>query len=449
MERITNIPISLLEAHPKNPRQDLGDLSELAASIKEKGILQNLTVVKKKQDGNWHGKYTIIIGHRRCAAAKEAGIKELPCAVVEMSEREQLATMMLENVQRNDLTPYEQACGYQMMLDVGIALKEISQQTGVSESTIRRRIKLTELDAEKLKKAQTRQISFDELDRIATIKDVKQRNRVLEKFGTRDYNAEFDKVMTAQKEAELYDFFRKVLTEKGAIEKYGSEIRFSNVYKSIAQTRCDKMDPEELTEKMLDGVQYYFFFDYGWCYLRVKQEQMNISTNEAPAAKAEKERKKQLAEEKKKNLAEATKRAYRLRTMFIVTRTNAKCGDKVNDIVMFLTQQLWTYGSVGGNYAVDRMYPYTGGMYDTKQEGAKAMWEYHAAAYTLRTLFYDACAIIGDNENMGFVSWDGQYSKNPRLLEFYEFLEKMGYTMSTEESQLADGTSPLFKTEEE
>lgn len=448
MERITNIPISLLEAHPKNPRQELGDLSELSASIKEKGILQNLTVVKKKQDGNWYGMYTIIIGHRRCAATKEAGIKELPCAVVEMSEREQLATMMLENVQRNDLTPYEQACGYQMMLDVGIALKEIAQQTGVSESTIRRRIKLTELDAEKLKKAQTHQISFDELDRIATIKDVKQRNRVLEKFGTRDYNAEFDKVMTAQKEKELYDFFRKVLIEKGA-QEVSASTRGTGEYKTAAYTRCDKMNTEDLTEKMLDGVQYYFFFDYGWCYLRVKQEQMNISTNEDPAEKAEKERKKQLAEEKKKNLAEATKRAYRLRTMFIATRTNAKCGDKVNDIVIFLTQQLWTYGSVGGNYAVDRMYPYTGGAYDTKQEGAKAMWEYHAAAYPLRTLFYNACAIIGDNENMGFVSWNGVYFKNTRLLEFYEFLEKMGYTMSTEESQLADGTSPLFKTEEE
>lgn len=448
MERIINIPLNLLEPHPQNPRQELGDLSELSASIKEKGILQNLTVVKKKTDGNWYGMYTIIIGHRRCAAAKTAGIKELPCAVVEMSEREQLATMMLENVQRNDLTPYEQACGYQMMLDVGIALKEISRQTGVSESTIRRRIKLTELDAEKLKKAQLRQISFDELDRIATIKDVNQRNRVLEKFGTRDYNSEFDKAMSAQKEKELYDFFRKVLIEKGA-QEVSASTRGTAEYKSVSYTRCDKMKPEELTEKMLDGVQYYFFFDYGWCYLRVKQEQINISTNEDPAEKAEKERKKQLAEEKKKNLAEATKRAYRLRTMFIVTRTNAKCGDKVNDIVMFLTQQLWTYGSVGGNYAVDRMYPYTGGAYDTKQEGAKAMWEYHAAAYPLRTLFYNACAIIGDNENMGFVSWDGGYLKNTRLLEFYEFLEKMGYTMSTEESQLADGTSPLFKTEEE
>ncbi len=448
MERIINIPINLLEPHPKNPRQELGDLSELSASIKEKGILQNLTVVKKKQDGNWYGMYTIIIGHRRCAAAKEAGLKELPCAVVEMSEREQLATMMLENVQRNDLTPYEQACGYQMMLDVGIALKEISKQTGISESTIRRRIKLTELDAEKLKKAQIRQITFDELDRIATIKDVKQRNRVLEKFGTRDYNAEFDKAMTAQKEKELCDFFRKALTEKGA-QEISASTRGTGEYKTVAYTRCDKMSTEDLTEKMLDGVQYYFFFDYGWCYLRVKQEQMDISAKEDQAAKAEKERQKQLEEERKKNLAEATKRAYRLRTMFIATRTNGKCADKANDIVMFLTQQLWTYGSVAGNYAVDKMYPYTGGMYDTRQEGAKAMWEYHAAAYPFRTLLYNACAIIGDNESMGFVSWDGKHFKNLRLLEFYRFLEKIGYTMSTEESQLADGTSPLFKQEEE
>ena len=121
MAEIKYIPVSKLWRHPDNPRKDLGDVTELAESIKVNGVLQNLTVVPligeitKKWDGE---SYRVIIGHRRLAAAKLAGLEELPCVVVEMSEREQLSTMLTENMQRSDLTVYEQAQGFQMMLDM-------------------------------------------------------------------------------------------------------------------------------------------------------------------------------------------------------------------------------------------------------------------------------------------------------------------------------------------
>ena len=92
MNEIRNIPIDQLHPHPQNPRKDLGDLSELAASIKASGIYQNLTVVP-----GTYG-YTVVIGHRRLAAAKLAGLTELPCIVRSMTEQEQIATMMLENM---------------------------------------------------------------------------------------------------------------------------------------------------------------------------------------------------------------------------------------------------------------------------------------------------------------------------------------------------------------
>ena len=97
MPQIVNIAIDRLFPHSDNPRKDLGDLSELAASIKASGVLQNLTVVPDEPD-NPDTDYTIIIGHRRYAAAKIAGLTELPCIVVEMSEREQLQTMLVENI---------------------------------------------------------------------------------------------------------------------------------------------------------------------------------------------------------------------------------------------------------------------------------------------------------------------------------------------------------------
>ena len=108
MQKIVYIRVDHLHPHPDNPRKDLGDLTELSESIKAKGVLQNLTVVPA-DDG-----YRVIIGHRRHAAATLAGLTELPCVVTSMSPQEQFETMMVENVQRSDLTVYEQAEGFQI-----------------------------------------------------------------------------------------------------------------------------------------------------------------------------------------------------------------------------------------------------------------------------------------------------------------------------------------------
>ena len=122
---LVEIPITSISPHPQNPRKDLGDLTELAESIRTTGILQNLTVVQ-----NEDYTYTVIIGHRRLAAAKLAGLKTAPCAVVEMSEDDQLATMLTENMQRSDLTVYEQAEGIQLLLDRSFSIADIAEKTG-------------------------------------------------------------------------------------------------------------------------------------------------------------------------------------------------------------------------------------------------------------------------------------------------------------------------------
>ena len=80
---IQNIDINLIDQHPENPRKDLGDLTELANSIKESGIHQNLTVVRNGE------RFTCIIGHRRLAASKLAGLKEVPCHVADMDYKTQ------------------------------------------------------------------------------------------------------------------------------------------------------------------------------------------------------------------------------------------------------------------------------------------------------------------------------------------------------------------------
>ena len=83
---ITNINAKLIHQHPDNPRKDLDDLSELSESIKKKGIMQNLTVIPGHwdEDKTHHDEgYTLIIGHRRFAAGKMAGVTMYPCRIVE------------------------------------------------------------------------------------------------------------------------------------------------------------------------------------------------------------------------------------------------------------------------------------------------------------------------------------------------------------------------------
>jgi ParB family chromosome partitioning protein len=107
--KLQMIQVEKLYPHPDNPRKVIGDVTELAESIKANGILQNLTVVPNNDDWDDKSDFTVVIGHRRLAAAKQAGLTELPCAVVEMTEKEQLSTMLTENMQRSDLTVYEEA----------------------------------------------------------------------------------------------------------------------------------------------------------------------------------------------------------------------------------------------------------------------------------------------------------------------------------------------------
>lgn len=173
--------------HPDNPRKDLGDLSELSESIKKKGIMQNLTVIPGHWDDKkeWHEDgYTLIIGHRRFAAGKLAEVTEFPCRIVtDMDKKDQVGTMLEENMQRNDLTVFEQAQGFQMMLDLGETEDSISEKTGFSKKTVKHRLNLAKLNQAELKKKTDEdgsfQLSLKDLYELEKIEDIKTRDKVL------------------------------------------------------------------------------------------------------------------------------------------------------------------------------------------------------------------------------------------------------------------------------
>ena len=125
------VPIEDIEPNPDQPRQALGDLAELTASIREKGILEPLLV--RKVDG----RFEIIAGERRYRAALEAGLSELPCIVRESSDAEMMELALVENLQRKDLTPFEEADGLKVLAEkYGYTHESMAEKLGKSRSSI-------------------------------------------------------------------------------------------------------------------------------------------------------------------------------------------------------------------------------------------------------------------------------------------------------------------------
>ena len=126
------IPIAKLDPNPDQPRTDPGDLTELAASIREKGVLEPL-LVKPTIMGRW----MIIAGERRWRAATAAGLEELPCIEMDVDDSGVAEIALIENMQRKDLTPWEEADGLRALCErFGYTHEDVARKVGKSRSTV-------------------------------------------------------------------------------------------------------------------------------------------------------------------------------------------------------------------------------------------------------------------------------------------------------------------------
>lgn len=185
---VVYLDVEQIDHHPDNPRKDVGDVTELAESIRSEGIQQPLTVVPHV--AGEPGRYTAVIGHRRLEAAKIAGLAKVPAFVREMTRREQLRTMMTENTQRRDLTPLEEADGFQqLMLELPEqTVAAVARETGFSETTVRRRMKLLELPREAVEEAESRNVTLGDYEKLHKIKDPERKAEVLKTAGTEEFD---------------------------------------------------------------------------------------------------------------------------------------------------------------------------------------------------------------------------------------------------------------------
>ena len=132
-------PLSALEPDPRQPRSTMGDLTDLVASIRDKGILEPLLVRRLADEAGPQAKprYRIISGERRYRAALQAGLFEAPVIEMDVNEDEALEIALIENLPRKDLTPFEEAEGYQALADRhAYTHEEIGTAVGKSRSAI-------------------------------------------------------------------------------------------------------------------------------------------------------------------------------------------------------------------------------------------------------------------------------------------------------------------------
>jgi ParB family chromosome partitioning protein len=139
------VPIEFLSPNPKNPRRHFGDadLTDLAQSIREHGVVQPVVA---RPSPVQPGRYEIIAGERRWRAAQRAGLTEIPIIVRDVNDRTALELAIIENVQRTDLNPVEEAMGYQQLIDDhGYTQADLGQVIGKSRSHVANTLRLLKL----------------------------------------------------------------------------------------------------------------------------------------------------------------------------------------------------------------------------------------------------------------------------------------------------------------
>lgn len=440
------IPIEKLYPHPDNPRKDLGDLTELADSIKVNGVLQNLTVVPRTVTGEvtgetWQKGYTVVIGHRRLAASKLADLKELPCVITNMDLQDQVRTMLMENIQRADLTVYEQAQGFQMMLNMGDSIDDIARKSGFSQTTVRRRVKLLELDQEKFKASVERGANLMDYMELDKINDPELKNEVLDAIGTNNFKMKLAGAVEKEKN-------RAIIAERvQALSVFATEVKDVD-YSTMRYVRgygtWNKKGAVERPDDA-DSVAYYY---------RVGDSQVDLYRQkiEEPKdleAEAKKEQFKAEQDRRHAELVTLSKAAYKARLSFIKDFSAAKKHSAT--ICRFASGVLLRGHDDADDEIMDNLLGVgidaENGEIDTAafEEKAKDHPEY-ALLVTVYASF-DA-----EGQTYFWWHWDtnhqcstSTFQENADLDFLYEILVELGYEMSDDEKALQDGTHELFK----
>ena len=166
------LPIHKVEPNRSQPRQDFDEeeLQSLSESIALHGVLQPLTVRQLPS-----GYYQIIAGERRWRAARMAGLSEVPVVVIEADDKKTMELALIENLQRQDLNPVEEALGYRSLIEeYGLTQEETSQRVGKSRSAVANALRLLSMNEELLEKVRCGELSPGHARAVLSVKNEKK-----------------------------------------------------------------------------------------------------------------------------------------------------------------------------------------------------------------------------------------------------------------------------------
>lgn len=449
-DKLVMIDISEIYPNKDNPRKDIGDIEELTKSIEKNGLMQNLTVVP----GHWENDlaytagYTLLIGHRRYAAAKAAGLTEVPCRIVSgMDKREQVSTMLEENMQRADLTAYEQAAGFQMMMDLGDSEEDLAEKTGFSKRTIQHRLNLAKLDKDVLKEKSESdefQLSLTDMYELEKVKSIDKRNEILKKASKSSeliwlaHNAADE-----EKREERYITFAEWCKEAGASEAPKDVQRNYwgkyDVVESIS-LKEDKDKPDDFEEKVNDDCMYFRSYSFAEI-IKPKSEDEDDDENEFEEVDEEEER-LQRNGKKAEEIIESLQ--SRLRS-FIFEIIDGHISDITPDerfyesaFNVFIESETAFRESTLITYYTDKL------IWELSKE---EMEEAESNIYELPT--HHKILLLLASEASYFetlMSWSCSYSDENvrRIRKAFDMLARWGWVLEEDEERLLNGSSYLY-----
>ena len=437
-KNIVYIGIDHIHTHPENPRKDLGDLTELAESMKKQGCLQNLTVVPVEGQP---GEYYALIGNRRHGASKLAGLQELPCRIAEgLSRKEQLSIMLEENMQRNDLTIWEQAQGFQLMMDMGSTVKEISTLSGFSEKTVRHRLEIAKLDGVKVKNvSEERQLSLSDFAQLEKVEDIDERNKLLGFIGTGSFKWHLDNAVADQEMRKLAKFAQSTLMQ------FAVKSEYSNCYGlAVYATLKTESDVRELTvPEAKKGVKYYYVVGRYDIKVYVKEPKPKDKTDAA-----EKE-KKLRTKAQVQALDELAERCFESRKSFILNFDALSVTHQT--IFEFISAILLSAEYSGINRSVQREFIGSTEFseYTCLQDGE--LEKFFRTATPRKRAIVAAYSCCDDGKDTDVHDYAGNYNKDYKAREcrrIYDALKILGYEPSDEEREYINGTHKAYRIKE-
>lgn len=417
---IQAVPVHLIDPHPNNPRRELGDLTELADSIRAHGVRQNLLLVpqpgwQQHEDG-MHGRYTTVIGHRRLAAARMAGLTEVPAVIdTNLSDADQVELMLLENVQRSDLSPVEEAEGYQQLLDLGVAVTMIAKRTGRARKTIDSRLRLLGLPEAQREQVHSGQVSLADAAALAEFEDDPEMHRqLIEALGTSNWDwklrhAKNDRANKVKKR-KLVD----KLVKLGALEL---QLAPTNGFVLVDRFYSDDPAPKSVEPGCV------VVLDHSVDLYRQATDEELAKADKSAAAKKRREEKRR-AEDDARALAEAERvTAYERRDEFVRSLVARKAlkANEVAAIVETMARSFVLRSGVSGTY---QLASWLG--HDTDTAATRDEW-YDGQAFPAGAVLLAALHI--DIGELKYGGWE-RAKTNPKVHDLYRLLESLGMVLS-------------------